>query len=94
MRLETERTAQHHSRWRASLASKRDGWSISRTPKNIDYAGSLAGWSSGVHEINGKRVLVRDSPVLINPEPGGLADIEGESLTTCWMTNRSTFWAG
>jgi hypothetical protein len=37
--------------------------------QNIDYAGSLAGWNSGVHEINGKRILVRDSPILIEPEP-------------------------
>jgi hypothetical protein len=30
--------------------------------ENVAYAGSLAGWNSGIHEINGLRVLVTDSP--------------------------------
>jgi hypothetical protein len=38
---------------------------------DVDYAGSLAGYRRGVYELNGKRVLVKDSPVLIEPTPGG-----------------------
>ena len=45
--------------------------------QNIDYAGSLAGWNAGVHEINGKRILVRDSPALIEPEPGDWPMLQG-----------------
>lgn len=37
---------------------------------NIEYAGSLAGYFSGLHIICGKRVLVTDSPILIKPKEG------------------------
>jgi hypothetical protein len=60
-------------------AKAQDGQSISpvdlmvveiQDHHNIDYAGSLAGWKSGVYMINEKRILVRDSPKLIEPMPG------------------------
>ena len=38
--------------------------------KNVAYAASLAGYSKGVYEITGKRVLVIDSPVFVEPKPG------------------------
>ena len=38
--------------------------------KNVAYAASLAGYSKGVYEITGKRVLVVDSPVLIEGKEG------------------------
>lgn len=38
--------------------------------RDVEYAGSLAGFRRGVYEINGKRVLVKDSPLLIEPRPG------------------------
>jgi hypothetical protein len=37
---------------------------------DVDYADSLAGYKLGVYEINGRRVLVKDSPTLIQPVPG------------------------
>jgi hypothetical protein len=37
---------------------------------DVDYAGSLAGYQTGTYMIGGKRVLVRDSPELLKPEPG------------------------
>ena len=38
--------------------------------KNVAYAASLAGYSKGVYEITGKRVLVIDSPVLVEGKEG------------------------
>ena len=38
--------------------------------KNVAYAASLAGYSKGIYEISGKRVLVVDSPVLVEPKAG------------------------
>ena len=38
--------------------------------KNVFYAASLAGYSKGVYDITGKRVLVVDSPVLIEGKEG------------------------
>jgi hypothetical protein len=37
---------------------------------DVDYAGPLAGYDTGVYMIHGKRVLVRDSPKLIFPTEG------------------------
>jgi hypothetical protein len=37
---------------------------------DVDYADSLAGFQAGIHIINTHRVLVRDSPKLIKPNPG------------------------
>ena len=37
---------------------------------DVDYADSLAGYATGVYMINEKRILVRDSPRLIQPAPG------------------------
>lgn len=37
----------------------------------IDYAGALAGYSAGVKEFHGKKVLVTESPKLIVPIQGG-----------------------
>jgi hypothetical protein len=38
---------------------------------HIAYAGPLAGHKAGVHEINGERILVTNSPKLIEPVRGG-----------------------
>jgi hypothetical protein len=37
---------------------------------DVEYAGPLAGFSVGVHEIQGRRILVTESPVLVEPVPG------------------------
>jgi hypothetical protein len=37
---------------------------------DVDYAGSPAGYHRGVYEIGGNRVLVRDSPKIIEPAAG------------------------
>jgi hypothetical protein len=37
---------------------------------DVDYAGPLAGYQAGVYQINGSRILVKDSPVLIVAVPG------------------------
>jgi hypothetical protein len=37
---------------------------------DVDYAGPLAGYETGVYMIHGKRVLVKDSPKLISPVEG------------------------
>ena len=44
---------------------------------NVAYAGPLAGYQSGVHEILGLRVLVTESPRLITPTPGEWPTIRG-----------------
>ena len=41
-----------------------------QSQRNVDYAGSLAGYNTGVHTINGHRVLVKDSPQLLTPKEG------------------------
>jgi 5S rRNA maturation endonuclease (ribonuclease M5) len=38
--------------------------------KNVSYAGAVAGYWPGAHEICGKRVLVTNAPRLIEPKPG------------------------
>lgn len=38
--------------------------------QDVSYAASLAGYSAGVYEISGKRILVTDSPTLIEPVEG------------------------
>jgi hypothetical protein len=37
---------------------------------DVDYAGPLAGYDTGIYMIHGKRVLVRDSPKLMVPTEG------------------------
>ena len=41
-----------------------------RDTKDIDYAGPLAGYSAGFYEMNGYRVLVTESPQIIQPVAG------------------------
>ena len=38
--------------------------------RDVDYAGPLAGFQIGVHDVQGRRILVSESPVLIEPAPG------------------------
>ena len=45
--------------------------------KDVEYADSLAGFWAGVHMINGRRVLVRDSPQLVEPCPGEWRTLQG-----------------
>jgi hypothetical protein len=44
---------------------------------DVDYADSLAGYKLGIYEIAGKRILVKDSPALIRPEPGDWPLLQG-----------------
>ncbi len=44
---------------------------------DVDYAGSLAGHRRGVYDIEGKRILVKDSPILIEPKAGDCPLIRG-----------------
>jgi len=44
---------------------------------DVDYAGSLAGYRRGVYEIEGKRILVKDSPTVIEPKAGECPLISG-----------------
>ena len=44
---------------------------------DVDYAGSLAGYRRGSYEIGGKRILVKDSPILIEPKPGNWPLLQG-----------------
>ena len=37
---------------------------------DVAFAGSLAGYSKGVHEVGGQRILVTESPTLILPKEG------------------------
>ena len=37
---------------------------------DVHYAGSLAGYSTGIYEIGERRVLVIDSPRIVEPRPG------------------------
>jgi hypothetical protein len=41
-----------------------------QSEQNVDYVGPLAGYRAGPHQIRGKLVLVTDSPVIIQPQPG------------------------
>jgi hypothetical protein len=59
---------------------------------DVDYAGSLAGHQRGVYDIEGKRILVKDSPVLIeclSPENGLYSKV---SSVTCWGQIRRFFF--
>jgi hypothetical protein len=38
--------------------------------RHIEYAGDLAGWNKGVHVLNQKRILVLESPKLLEPCKG------------------------
>lgn len=44
--------------------------------RRIDFAGALAGWRAGIHEINRSRILVTRSTELVQPVPSG----EGEHV--------------
>jgi Family of unknown function (DUF5906) len=44
---------------------------------DVEYAGSLAGHRRGLYEVGGKRILVKDSPVLIEPSPGSWPLLQG-----------------
>lgn len=37
---------------------------------NVDYAGPLAGYTAGIHVSQEKRILVTQSPTIIDPAPG------------------------
>ncbi len=45
--------------------------------RSVDYAASLAGWNAGVYDMGGGRVIVRDSPRLIQPAEGKWPTIAG-----------------
>jgi len=47
-----------------------------RDTRDVDYVGSLAGYASGFYEIDGRRVLVTDSPRIIEPTPGEWGTID------------------
>jgi hypothetical protein len=41
----------------------------------VDYVDSLAGYQTGIYELYGKRILVKDSPALIRPTTGDFPNI-------------------
>ncbi len=41
----------------------------------VSYAGQLAGYTAGIHKINDSRILITDSPRIIQPQPGECATI-------------------
>src|SRR5690242_19598043 len=41
-----------------------------QTTQDVNYAASLAGYTTGLYQLNGGRILVTDSPVIIQPAPG------------------------
>jgi len=45
--------------------------------KDIDYADSLAGYKTGIYQINEHRILVRDSPKFIQAKPGEWRRLKG-----------------
>lgn len=45
--------------------------------QDVQYAASLAGYDSGLYEINTRRILVTDSPKLIEPKKGDWPLLEG-----------------
>jgi hypothetical protein len=63
--------------------------------RDVDYAGPLAGYETGVYMIHGKRVLVRDSPQMIDPVEGdfpmiakllnGMLGIEQRKYLDGWL---------
>jgi len=44
--------------------------------RDVSYAGALAGYKTGVHDISGNRVLVTTSPRFIAPREGGFPILE------------------
>lgn len=48
--------------------------------RSVAYAGLLAGYTSGLHEVNGQEILVTDSPRFIEPKSGAFNTIQ--SLVT------------
>lgn len=42
---------------------------------DVAFAGSLAGWSEGIHELNSQRILVTISPNIIHPKEGSFPTI-------------------
>jgi hypothetical protein len=44
--------------------------------QNVDYAGPLAGYSEGLIEMEGRSVLVTDSPTIITPKQGEYAVLQ------------------
>ncbi len=48
-----------------------------QSEQNVAYAAPLAGHRAGLHTINGKRVLVTESPRFIEPAPGAWPMIDG-----------------
>jgi hypothetical protein len=46
------------------------------TRQVIRWAGELAGWQPGIHDLNGHRILVDQGPDLLDISPGDYADLE------------------
>src|SRR4029077_14729876 len=42
----------------------------------VEYVDSLAGYQTGVYGLYAKRILVKDSPILISPKAGGFPIIK------------------
>ena len=70
----SSKTAEGHS-----LSPKDQAIEFIETHCTVDYAGSLAGYSVGFREIDGLKILVLDSPRLIDPKKGS------------WETLRAVF---
>ena len=67
----------HMHKDKKELVSEADKFIINlRDKRDVDYVGSLAGFKSGLYKIDGRRVLVTDSPNIIEPAPGTWGTID------------------
>jgi hypothetical protein len=60
---------------------------------HVEYCGNLAGWQKGLYVINEKRVLVMESPKLIEPKEGDW-DMVGAILNSMLGTMQLTYLFG
>jgi hypothetical protein len=74
-----ETSVARHLAARGYRSTKRTGETVSVVDRiineiqcsmNVEYAGSLAGYQKGLREYSGKRLLIVDSPCLIEPRQG------------------------
>lgn len=76
-----------------------------KTERIVKYAGLIAGWKRGLHQMNGAPVLVTEELQLIEPRPAP-ADARARSDGSCrgwpllggqferWLSSRGWYWVG
>jgi hypothetical protein len=72
-----ERGCRNEAKGKESVSEIDSLLTIFQREFDVDYAGSLAGYRRGLYEVGGKRILVKDSPVLIEPKPGKWPLLQG-----------------